>query len=130
MHLTTFRGSGGYGFVTGISVLDVEELSGAPFLAGGAPRAPGLRIAACTLMHDPAAVRSAANTAASWVRARRAAWTDAEATFARIAAEAAPPEPEVEPVEESAAPAESASSGRGWSVGRLIGRLRPGRAET
>jgi hypothetical protein len=81
-------------------------------------------------MHDrPAAVRSAANTAASWVRARRAAWTDAEATFARIAAEAAPPEPESEPEEESAAPAEKAGSGRGWSVGRLIGRLRPGRTE-
>jgi hypothetical protein len=63
------------------------------------------------------------------VRARRAAWTDAEATFARIAAEAATPEPESEPVGESAAPAENAGSGRGWSVGRLIGRLRPGRAE-
>jgi len=81
-------------------------------------------------MHDrPAAVRSAANTAASWVRARRAAWTDAEATFARIAAEAEPPEPESAPEEESAAAAEEARGGRGWSVGRLIGRLRPGRAE-
>jgi len=80
-------------------------------------------------MHDrPAAVSSAANTAASWVRARRAAWTDAEATFLRIAAEAEPPEPESAPEEESAAPAE-ARGGRGWSVGRLIGRLRPGRAE-
>jgi len=100
------------------------------FLVGDKALQPGLRIAACTAMHDrPAAVRSAANTAASWVRARRAAWTDAEATFARIAAEAAPPEPESEPEEESAPPAENAGSGRGWSVGRLIGRLRPGRAQ-
>lgn len=79
-------------------------------------------------MHDrPAAVRAAANTTASWVRARRAAWTDAEATLGRIAAEAPPPKPIADQADDL--PEHAKANERGWSVGRLIGRLRPGRAE-
>jgi len=74
-------------------------------------------------VHDrAAAVRAAANTAASWARARRAAWDDAEATLGRIASEA----PERAPVDDpDTAPDAAAHTARGWSVRKAIGRWLP-----
>ena len=81
-------------------------------------------------MHDrAAAVRAAANTAASWARARRAAWTDAEATLGRIASE--PPAPERALfADKAAAPdadaaTDTAHTARRWSVRKTIGRWLP-----
>src|SRR5216683_5257449 len=48
------------------------------FSAGQSDRVRGLSLAACRSVHDRSArVLAAANTAASWARARRATWDDA-----------------------------------------------------
>jgi len=101
-----------------------------PFPWAARAGASGPRFAACAGVHDrAAAVRAAANTAASWARARRAAWTDAEATLGRIASE--PPAPERALfADKAAAPdadaaTDTAHTAPGWSLRKAIGRWLP-----
>jgi PEGA domain len=81
-------------------------------------------------VHDrTAAVRAAANTAASWARARRAAWNAPPAIAVRIVSETPVRERAPREVLDTAPDADAVSDAAPtelrWSVGKVIGRWLP-----